>query len=70
MGMRTGLVMLTAAPGPIRDFYRTSRGVAVIVLAALMSLIGIWIVERLSRDPMEERVFGSSAGRGDGGVPR
>ena len=64
------LVMLTATPGPIRDFYRTSRGVAVIVLAALMSLIGIWVVERLSRDPMEERVFGSSIGRGDGGVPR
>src|SRR5437667_248392 len=60
------LVMLTATPGPIRDFYRTSRGVAVIVLAALMSLVGIWIVERLSRDPVEERVFASSTGRGDG----
>jgi tight adherence protein B len=58
------LVMLTATPGPIRDFYRTSRGVAVIALAAVMSLAGIWIVEKLSRDPMEERVFGSPAGRG------
>ena len=53
------LVMLCASPGPIRDFYRTAAGVAVILIAAAMSLIGLVIVERLSRDPLEERVFGS-----------
>lgn len=55
------LVLLTATTGPIRAFYRTAPGVAVIVLAALMSLLGLWVVERLSRDPVEERVFGAPA---------
>jgi len=34
----------------------------VILIAAGISLLGLWIVERLSRDPMEERVFGSPGG--------
>ncbi len=53
------LVMLCATPGPIRDFYKTAAGVVVIVIAAVISLAGIMIVERLSRDPAEERVFAS-----------
>jgi tight adherence protein B len=53
------LVMLCASAGPFRDFYRTAAGVVVILMAAAISLLGIWIVERLSRDPMEERVFAS-----------
>jgi tight adherence protein B len=53
------LVMLCASPGPFRQFYQTAAGVVVILIAAAISLLGIWIVERLSRDPMEERVFAS-----------
>jgi tight adherence protein B len=53
------LVMLCASAGPFREFYRTAAGVVVILIAAAISLLGIWIVERLSRDPMEERVFAS-----------
>jgi len=53
------LVMLCATPGPIRDFYKTAAGVVVISIAAVISLAGIMIVERLSRDPAEERVFAS-----------
>ena len=58
------LVMLCASAGPFRQFYRTAAGVVVILIAAAISLLGIWIVERLSRDPMEERVFASA------GAPR
>jgi tight adherence protein B len=55
------LVMLCASAGPFREFYRTAAGVVVILIAAAISLLGIWIVERLARDPMEERVFGGPA---------
>ncbi|HWD08050.1 MAG TPA: hypothetical protein VHA57_03040, partial [Actinomycetota bacterium] len=55
------LVALCASPGPIRAFYQKPVGAVVVGVAAAMSLIGILIVERLSRDPAEERVFG---GRG------
>jgi tight adherence protein B len=53
------LVMLCASAGPFRQFYQTAAGVVVILIAAAISLLGLWIVERLSRDPMEERVFAS-----------
>jgi tight adherence protein B len=53
------LVMLCASAGPFRQFYQTAAGVVVILIAAAISLLGIWIVERLSRDPLEERVFAS-----------
>lgn len=57
------LVALCASPGPIRSFYQTPAGALVIALAAAMSLAGILIVERLSRDPAEQRVFqGQPAG--------
>jgi tight adherence protein B len=52
------LVMLCASAGPFRDFYKTAGGVVVILIGAAISLLGIAIVERLSRDPLEERVFG------------
>lgn len=55
------LVALCASPGPIRAFYQKPVGGVVIGVAAAMSFLGILIVERLSRDPAEERVFG---GRG------
>lgn len=51
------LVMLCASAGPFREYYRTASGVVVILIAAAISLLGLWIVERLSKDPLEERVF-------------
>lgn len=55
------LLMLTSRPGPFRAFYASTAGVVVIVVGALMSLMGAWLVTRLSRDTIEPRVFGSSA---------
>ncbi len=55
------LLLLTARPGDYRDFYRSSAGLVVVIIAAIMSLVGTWVVARLGRDPVEERVFGGSA---------
>lgn len=57
------LVLLTFRPGPGRDFYASAAGVAVIVLGTSLSLLGMYIVGRLSRLPDEPRVF---AGDRDG----
>ncbi|MDH3396484.1 MAG: type II secretion system F family protein [Acidimicrobiia bacterium] len=55
------LLMLTSRPGPFRDFYASAAGVIVIVIGALVSLFGAWLVARFSRDTIEPRVLGSSA---------
>jgi len=55
------LLMLTSQPGPFRDFYASRAGLVVIVVGALMSWMGAWLVARLSREPIEPRVLGSSA---------
>jgi tight adherence protein B len=52
------LLALTARPGPFRAFYQSPGGLVVVAVAALASLGGMWIVARLSRDPVEPRVFG------------
>jgi tight adherence protein B len=57
------LLVLTAQAGPFRDFYGTAAGVVVIVIGAAMSLAGSWIVGRLGRQPVEERVLGGRARR-------
>lgn len=51
------LLMLTAQPGHFRDFYQSPGGVLVVAVAGVASLLGMWIVGRLSRDLGEERVF-------------
>jgi threonine/homoserine/homoserine lactone efflux protein len=56
------LVLLTSTSDAFRDFYARRQGWAVIALGALMSLTGILLVRHLSRDPDEERVFGTSRG--------
>lgn len=59
------LLALTAAPGHFRDFYRSAAGVAVIALAACLSLLGVWLVGRLSREHVEDRLLaGGPAGGG------
>lgn len=60
------LVVLTAAPGPFRDFYQSFGGALVVVVGGAMSLFGLWAVSRLARDPLEPRVFGTS-GRQEAG---
>lgn len=55
------LAVLTLQPGHFRDFYRSPSGVLVVMVGGALSLLGIWIVGRLSRDPGEERVFGGGA---------
>lgn len=51
------LLMLTARPGDFRDFYRSPGGLLVTLIGAALSLFGVWLVGRLSRDPVEPRVL-------------
>ncbi len=51
------LVLMTARPGPGRDFYSSAGGFAVIVLGTSLSLLGMYIVSQLGRLPEEPRVF-------------
>ncbi len=61
------LLALTAQEGLFRDFYGSSSGLVVIVIAAVMSLGGVAVVSKLGREPLEPRVFGRSATRPGGG---
>ncbi|MGH2707056.1 MAG: type II secretion system F family protein [Actinomycetota bacterium] len=54
------LALLTATPGDIRNFYNTDKGVLVVMVGGVMSLLGLWIVSRLARDLPEPRVFSSA----------
>ncbi|CAN5824004.1 hypothetical protein BH23ACT8_BH23ACT8_03790 [soil metagenome] len=60
------LFVLTSRAGPFRDFYQSSGGVAVVGVAVLASLGGLWVVNRLGAEPLEERVLGSAAGQETG----
>jgi tight adherence protein B len=51
------LVLLTARPGPFQDFYAGGAGVAVMAVGAVVSLVGILLVSRLSTTPEEPRVL-------------
>jgi tight adherence protein B len=55
------LVALTIRPGPFREFYRSPAGLVVVLVAALMSVAGGFLISRLSRARFEQRVFGASA---------
>jgi tight adherence protein B len=55
------LLILTIQPGYFRDFYQSGGGVLVVVVGALMSLFGLWVVSRLGREPGERRVLGAAA---------
>lgn len=56
------LLLLTASPGHFRAFYQSPAGVGVVALAATLSLLGVWLVGRLGREQVEERVVtGGSA---------
>jgi len=51
------LVVLTARPGPFREFYRSGGGVATVVVAAGLSVIGVAVLSRLGREVGEPRVL-------------
>ncbi|MEZ5169933.1 MAG: hypothetical protein R3A49_04205 [Acidimicrobiia bacterium] len=55
------LVMLTLRPGAFRDFYASPAGMLVVLVGAVMSLLGAWIIGRLGRERLERRVFGAAA---------
>jgi len=56
------LVALTIRPGAFRDFYRTGAGVATLLVAGVLSAIGVFMLDRLGRDPVEDRVLRSDRG--------
>jgi hypothetical protein len=55
------LVALTIRAGPFRDFYRSTGGLIVVLVAGVLSLIGGFLIGRLGRTQGEQRVFGSGA---------
>jgi tight adherence protein B len=55
------LVALTIREGPFRDFYRSTGGLVVVLIAGLLSVAGGVLIARLARTRAEQRVFGSSA---------
>jgi tight adherence protein B len=68
------LVVLVAHPGAFRDFYHSSAGLVVIAVAAGLSLVGLALASRLSRQPVEPRLLADDAtsaapGRGAGVAP-
>jgi hypothetical protein len=54
-------VFLTMGDGPFRDFYRSGRGFATLVVGAVLSAIGLVVLNRLGRRPDEQRVFGGAS---------
>lgn len=55
------VLVVLAFQEDFRQFYASEAGVGVVLIGAALSLFGMWIVGRLSRDPVEERVFGAAA---------
>jgi tight adherence protein B len=55
------LVALTLRAGPFRAFYRSTGGLVVVLIGAVLSGIGYVVVARLAREQDERRVFGSGA---------
>lgn len=55
------LILLVLGNSDFRDFYRTATGTLVVFIGAALSLAGMFILSRLSREKGELRVFGGSA---------
>jgi hypothetical protein len=51
----------TIREGPFRDFYRSTGGLVVVLIAGLLSVAGGYLIARLASTRSEQRVFGSSA---------
>ncbi len=64
------LTALILRDGPFREFYQTPVGLLVVVAGAAMSAVGVMVVRRLGRRPIEERVLvGSSSKVISAGAP-
>jgi tight adherence protein B len=55
------LVGLTARPGAFRDFYQSSGGVVTLALAGVLTAIGVVVLSKLGREPLEPRPFSQGA---------
>lgn len=51
------LVALTARPGAFRDFYQSAGGVLTLGIAGILTAIGVIVLGRLGREPIETRIF-------------
>ncbi len=51
------LVALTARAGAFRDFYQSGGGVLTLVVAGAFTAVGVVVLGRLGKDPIEERLF-------------
>ncbi|MGH8874078.1 MAG: type II secretion system F family protein [Acidimicrobiia bacterium] len=56
------LVAMNVRSGPFRDFYQTTAGAVVVAIGGAMSLLGMWLIGRLGREPEEQRVLGGPVG--------
>lgn len=55
------LIALTARRGAFRDFYQSAGGFATLVLAGVLTIVGVVVLGRLGRETVEARPF--AAGR-------
>jgi tight adherence protein B len=55
------LLFLAFLPGAYRDFYRSSSGLFIVIIAALWSLLGMVVLRQFSKRDPERRVLGGSA---------
>jgi Flp pilus assembly protein TadB len=55
------LILLCLGNSAIRSFYSSPAGLAVVVIGAVLSLVGMAIIKRLARPIVEERVFAGAA---------
>ena len=55
------LVLLCARDGAFREFYSSGAGLLVVGIGGVMSVGGMAIINRLGRQPVEARVFGTDA---------
>jgi tight adherence protein B len=51
------LIVLTARPGAFRDFYGSPGGVVTLLLAGALTMVGVAVLGRLGREPVEARPF-------------
>jgi len=54
------LVALTARPGAFRDFYRSPGGVLTLLVAGTLTGVGVVVLGRLAREPVEVRPFATA----------
>ena len=57
------LVALTARPGAFRDFYQSGGGLLTLVLAGILTAVGVVVLGRLGREPTEARPFATGSER-------